>query len=224
MEENEPRGRLFTCKSINPINALLINLQTYNLINSKKMFDLSFFTTLELGWINAWIPAFGMVLIQFVYMVLFPEGGKRAVDTSWYTPTDRFWARLSSCLQIVLLVLSVFVPFKFGTWWFVVGAVVFVLSLVAFIWAFHSYGIDPAGKTIKSGIYRWSRNPMYLFFFTAMLGTSIACASLWLLVVVVPFGIAMHFTVLGEERYCEATYGKEYLEYKKRTPRYLLFG
>ena len=78
------------------------------------MLDLSFFTTLQIGWFNAWIPAFGMVLIQFVYMALFPETGKRAVDTSWYTSSDRLWASVSSCLQIALLVLSVFVPFKFG--------------------------------------------------------------------------------------------------------------
>jgi len=188
------------------------------------MLDLSFFTTLQIGWFNAWIPAFGMVLIQFVYMALFPETGKRAVDTSWYTSSDRLWASVSSCLQIALLVLSVFVPFKFGTAWFVTGGAIFVLSLAAFIWAFHSYAIDPAGKTIKSGIYRWSRNPMYFFFFTSMLGTSIACASLWLLLVTVPFGIAMHFTILGEERYCEQAYGKEYLEYKAKTPRYLLWG
>ena len=186
------------------------------------MLDLSFFTTLKLGWLNAWIPAFGMVLIQFVYMALFRETGKRAVDTSWYTASDRLWASVSSCLQITLLVLSVFVPFKLGTTWFVTGNAIFVLSLAAFIWAFHSYGIDPAGKTIKSGIYRWSRNPMYFFFFAGMFGTCIASASLWLLIVIVPFVIATHFTILGEERYCAQTYEKEYLEYKAKTPRYLL--
>ena len=106
------------------------------------MLDLSFFTTLQIGWFNAWIPVFGMVLIQFVYMALFPETGKRAVDTSWYTSSDRLWASVSSCLQIALLVLSVFVPFKFGTAWFVTGGAIFVLSLAAFIWAFHSYAIE----------------------------------------------------------------------------------
>ena len=134
------------------------------------MLDLSFFTTLKLGWLNAWIPAFGMVVIQFVYMGLFREVGKRAVDTSWYTPRDKFWAMVSTFLQIVLLVLSIFVPFKLGTAWFLIGSTTFALSFAAFIWSFHSYGIDPAGKTIKSGIYRWSRNPMYFFFFTGMLG------------------------------------------------------
>ncbi len=31
-----------------------------------------------------------------------------------------------------------------------------------------------------------------------------------------------HLIVLGEERYCEATYGDEYRTYKARTPRYFL--
>ncbi len=183
----------------------------------------SFFTTLQAGWLNAWIPSFGMVLIQFVYMALYPESGKRAVDTSWYTPKDKINASISSFLQIVLLVLSIFIPFKWGTAWFAVGAIIFILSMAAFIAAFHSYGGVPADKTIRKGIYRYSRNPMYFFFFTGMLGVCIASASLWMLIILILFFIATHLIVLGEERYCEQTYGEEYLKYKAETPRYLLF-
>lgn len=185
--------------------------------------DFSFYTTLEAGWLNAWIPSFGMVLIQFIYMAIFKEGGKRAVDTSWYTLEDKVAAYASMVLQVSLIALSVFVPFKFGTLWFVIGAVVFILSLAAFVWAFHSYLAAPADKTVKGGIYRWSRNPMYFFFFMGMLGVCIATASIWLLIIMVPFIIATHFTILGEESYCEETYGKEYMEYKAKTPRYFLF-
>lgn len=185
--------------------------------------DLSFYTTLQAGWLNAWIPSFGMVFIQFIYMGIFKEGGKRAVDTSWYTPKDKINAYASMLLQIALITLSVFIPFKFGTLWFATGTVVFILSLAAFVWAFHSYVAAPAGKTVTGGIYRWSRNPMYFFFFMGMLGVCIASASIWLLVIMIPFIIATHFTILGEERYCEKTYGKEYMEYKAKTPRYFLF-
>lgn len=187
------------------------------------MTNLSFYTTLQAGWLNAWIPSFGMVLIQFIYMAIFREEGKRAVDTSWYTAKDKMNASVSSLLQIALLVLSIFVPFKAGTAWFIIGAVVYLLSLAAFVWAFHSYVGTPADKTIKSGVYRWSRNPMYFFFFMGMFGVCIACASLWMLLVLIPFTIATHFTILGEERYCEKTYGNEYREYKSKTPRYFLF-
>ena len=127
--------------------------------------EYSFFTTLQAGWLNAWIPSFGMVLIQFIYMAIFREGGKRAVDTSWYTAKDKANASVSTILQIAILVLSVFVPFKFDTAWFLAGMVVYVLSLGLFVRAFHSYVATPAGKTIKGGVYRWSRNPMYFFFF-----------------------------------------------------------
>lgn len=109
---------------------------------------ISFFTTLQAGWLNAWIPSFGMVLIQFIYMAIFREEGKRAVDTSWYTAKDRMNASVSSLLQIALLVLSIFVPFKAGTAWFTIGAVIYLLSLAAFVWAFHSYVGTPADKTI----------------------------------------------------------------------------
>lgn len=187
------------------------------------MMDVSFYTTLQVGWLNAWIPSFGMVLIQFIYMAIFREGGRRAVDTSWYTATDKANALVSTFLQIALLVLSVFVPFKCGTVWFIIGMVVFVLSLAGFVSAFYSYGAAPADKIARSGVYRWSRNPMYFFFFAGMLGVAIACASLWLLIVLVPFFIATYFTILGEERYCEKTYGEEYAAYKAKTPRYFLF-
>lgn len=187
------------------------------------MNSLQFFTNLQLGWFNAWIPAFAMVLIQFVYMSLHKESGKRAVDTSWYTAKDKLNGAISSLFQIALLVLSLFVPFKTGTAWFWVGATLYVLASIAFIWSFHSYGAADLNATIQGGIYRWSRNPMYFFYFVGTLGICIATASLWMLLLLIPFGISMHLTVLGEERYCEQTYGKSYLAYKQKTPRYLLF-
>ena len=89
------------------------------------MTDFSFFTTLQVGLLNAWIPSFGIVLIQFIYLAVFKEGGKRAVDTSWYTGKDKMNASVSTILQIATLVLSVFVPFKFGTAWFLAGTVIY---------------------------------------------------------------------------------------------------
>ena len=99
------------------------------------MDTLNFFTTLRPGWFNAWIPAWGMVLIQFVFMALHREGGRRAVDTSWYTPTDRRNAAISSGLQIALLILSIFVPLKSGVW-LTVG------TIVATIYLRYHYGVD----------------------------------------------------------------------------------
>ena len=118
--------------------------------------ELSFFTTFETGWLNGWIPSFALLLVQFLFMMLFPQGGKRAVDTSWYTPRDRRYALLSLAAQVAVLIISVFAPFKFGTAWFTVGTVVYLIAFALFIWSFFSYKAEKPSKTIQGGIYRYS--------------------------------------------------------------------
>ena len=76
---------------------------------------------LQLGWLNAWIPSFALVLIQFLYMLLYKEGGKRAVDTSWHTAKDKRYATLSYIIQLVVLLISLFVPLQIGTPLFMAG-------------------------------------------------------------------------------------------------------
>ena len=61
------------------------------------------FIQFHFGWLNAWIPSFALVLIQLLYMILYREGGKRAVDTSWYTSKDKRYATLSFVFQGTLL-------------------------------------------------------------------------------------------------------------------------
>ena len=185
--------------------------------------EISFFTTLKPALAGAWIPSFAMVLIQFAYMFIYKEVGKRATDTSWYTLADKQNAIISSLLQVALLILSVFVPLKTGSAWFWIGAVIYIAAFAGFIKAFYDYAAAPADRAAQSGIYRLSRNPMYFFYFLGMAGVCIASASLWLLIVIVPFAIYNHLVVLGEERYCEQAYGQEYLKYKRKTPRYFLF-
>ena len=67
--------------------------------------EISFFTTLEPSLAGTWIPSFAMVLIQFAYMFIYKEVGKRATDTSWYTLADKRNAIISSLLQVALLIL-----------------------------------------------------------------------------------------------------------------------
>ncbi len=187
------------------------------------MDTLQFFTTLRIGWFNAWIPVFAMLFIQYLYMLIYKEGGKRAVDTSWYTAKDKCNFRWNSFFHFVLLVLSLFLPLKTGTLWFAVGLVLYTLAMIAFLSAFRAYAMAPLNATIEGGIYRYSRNPMYFAFTLGVAAAGIASASLWMLLAIIPFAVSTHAVILGEERYCEQTYGKEYLDYKAKTPRYFLF-
>ena len=163
-----------------------------------------------------------IVLIQLFYMILYREGGKRAVDTSWYTSKDKRYATLSFVFQGTLLLVSLFVPLRIGTPLFTVGCVLFAFALVGFMAAFHAYASTPKGETVVRGVYRLSRNPMYFFYEVGALAVCIASASLWLLPATIPLILVTHGVILGEERYCMTTYGEDYARYKARTPRYFL--
>lgn len=179
-----------------------------------------FFTNMYPAWLNAWIPSVALLVIQFVFMGVFKEGGRRAVDTSWYDEQTKAYALSSAVFQILMIVVSVFVPLKIGTVWFLLGTILYVISFVLFVWSFFSYTRAEKNMLITKGIYRFSRNPMYAAYTLGMLGVCVASASIWLLLTLIPFVYVMHGVILGEERYCKKIYGDDFLEYKRRVPRY----
>ncbi|MCR4964114.1 MAG: isoprenylcysteine carboxylmethyltransferase family protein [Bacteroidales bacterium] len=178
---------------------------------------------LDLRWCNAWIPIVFMMVAQIICMKVYGEGGRRAVDTSWYDTKAKQYALLNSIFQFLMIIVAVFVPLRFGTAWFIVGASIYAAAFLLFIWSFWSYGTADRNRLITKGIYRYSRNPMYAVFTLAIIGVIIASTSLWLLIVLIPYVWTMHKVVLSEEEYCEKTYGNDYIEYKQHVPRYFLF-
>ena len=82
---------------------------------------------------------------------------------------------------------------------------------------------QPATALVTGGIYRWTRNPMYLGMTLTYVGIAIAFDSLvafvLLAVLVLPL---MHSQVIAkEERYLEAKFGAAYRDYKSRVRRWL---
>ena len=75
----------------------------------------------------------------------------------------------------------------------------------------------PATRLVTSGIYRWTRNPMYLGMALIYLGVATFFNSLSSLVLF-PLVIATVQTqvIAREEAYLERTFGAEYVAYKKR--------
>ena len=72
------------------------------------------------------------------------------------------------------------------------------------------------------GIYRWTRNPMYVGGLPVMIGLAVVFALDWLPLLMVPAAFVLHFGIVQrEERYLVAKFGEEYRRYCARVPRYL---
>ena len=73
----------------------------------------------------------------------------------------------------------------------------------------------PTSAIVRTGPYRFSRNPIYLAFTVFQLGIAIWVNSLWLLATLVVAVALMHLVVIRrEEQYLERKFGAEYLDYK----------
>lgn len=84
-------------------------------------------------------------------------------------------------------------------------------------------GIDNNQKTsmITNGIYKYSRNPAYVAFDLMYVGCFLLVPSVYLLVLSIIQFILLHLQILHEEKLLPKIFGSEYLDYKKRTPRYI---
>jgi len=79
----------------------------------------------------------------------------------------------------------------------------------------------PLDRPATEGLYRISRNPIYLGAFLEFIGIGIACAS-WLFLLLIAILITLqHISVASEERWCLEKYGDAYREYMNRTPKWI---
>ena len=75
---------------------------------------------------------------------------------------------------------------------------------------------------VDTGVFAFSRNPIYLGAHIGIVGVAIAFDSLWILSTLVPFYLVIRYGVVArEEAYLEREFGDAYLTYKARVRRWL---
>ena len=98
-----------------------------------------------------------------------------------------------------------------------------IVALVHFLRAkTHVEPWHPTSTIIEGGIYRYSRNPIYLAFCITTIGAALIMDSWWGLIAVPPLAYLLQALVIRkEETYLEAKFGAPYLNYKRRVRRWL---
>ncbi len=106
------------------------------------------------------------------------------------------------------------------------------LGLVALGEAIRTAGVAAAGtvtrrrsrdvqRLVTYGAFAWCRNPLYVGNFLAWMGFTVVSGVYWFLpVALLIFAVEYTFIVRYEEGVLESIFGQEYLDYKKRTPRW----
>jgi protein-S-isoprenylcysteine O-methyltransferase Ste14 len=102
------------------------------------------------------------------------------------------------------------------------GFLVFIAALTAFgrSWRIGIDGKTP-GALVTGGIFRLTRNPVFLFVDVYFIGTFLIYPNLFFLVFAIACAGGIHFQILQEEKFLLRRYGDEYKAYMERTGRYL---
>jgi protein-S-isoprenylcysteine O-methyltransferase Ste14 len=80
----------------------------------------------------------------------------------------------------------------------------------------------PAAVLVTSGIYRWTRNPMYVGMALTYAGVAVLLNSLPALVLLpVVLALIQYRVIAKEEAYLERAFGAEYGSYKKQVRRWI---
>ena len=81
---------------------------------------------------------------------------------------------------------------------------------------------EEATVLVTGGIFRFTRNPMYLGMFLMMFGAAFLMGSIGALIPLLIFVLIIRYNfVAGEERFMEAAFGQQYLDYKSKVRRWI---
>ena len=181
---------------------------------------------LQAGVLNAWILMLYLPLHPVIMLVIDKIAGTgemmKKMEEPRYSRTEKIINILGNfVLFFGLFIFSIFLPLKLGTAWFYAGLALCVIGVIIWTVAIVNIVKVPLGEPWESGLYRYSRHPMFIAESLILIGTGIASAS-WIFLLFAVVSIALSATlVLAEERSCLEKYGDSYRAYLNKTPRWM---
>lgn len=135
---------------------------------------------------------------------------------------------ISRIFAILIVLLAIFTEpsFKESGWADMLletsGLFLLTVCSIGRLWALLYISGHKTYEVITDGPYSIVRHPLYLFSFIGAIGIGVASENILILAAMVIFYLSYYpLTILSEERRLTDKFGQVYLDYIKRTPRFL---
>ena len=182
---------------------------------------MEFIPDLQLGRMNGWIPIFIFYTLFGLFLLSCPKPIVRKLySAKGWSKRDYTLSALGKPFALVYLALVILSPLKLGTPIFWIGAVMYMVGFLIMFTALFEYRATPADQPVRSGIYKYSRNPQWVGLEVMFLGTAVACGNGLAILLLLTCASFYHFRILGEEKACEEEYGEPFQDYLGSVSRY----
>ncbi|WP_018751047.1 methyltransferase family protein [Paenibacillus sanguinis] len=171
---------------------------------------------------NGFLLLIPFVLIRFGLLSLL---GKQALRrAAFFAPLIGGERAAYWCYQIsnlLILIYPFFLKVTTEKPWLYAGLTTYGLGILLCLAAVVNFAKPAANGMNLDGLYRLSRNPMYIAYFIYFLGCALLTQSFLLFVIVMVFQISGHWIILAEERWCLQKFGQQYKHYMSKVRRYI---
>lgn len=182
-------------------------------------------TNFELGLFNAYL----LMLIYFAASMI-PFMFKKNSRYKEISPTNikddfgkvLYW--LNFIIFTIAIIVSIFLPIIFKSIFFYIGIILWIIGIIIVAGVCISWAKTPEKKPVTKGVYKYSRNPMYISFIFAYIGIGLATISWVFLMLTVVYIVITIIFVDYEEKFCIDKFGDDYKKYMKSTPRWIGFS
>lgn len=162
-----------------------------------------------------------LLIIRYPFLALLH---KKALARAAFFParegieTLMYWVYQASTLLMVVYLF--FLKIQTSRLWLAVGLPVYGLGVLLLVLSALGFSRAREDGFSQTGLYRFSRNPMYVAYFVYFLGCALLSRSLLFFVLLCVFQLSCHWIILSEERWCRQRYGEAYLLYCQKVRRY----
>ena len=172
--------------------------------------------------INGFILVLPILFIRFgILSILSKEAVKRA---AFYPPTEgnekiAYW--IYQITTLFLIAIPFFVKVKLNDTLSIIGLGIYISGMILYAISIIQFAKPNQNRLNIEGLYKISRNPMYIAFFLCFLGVGMITGSWLLLFTLIIFQVSVHYLILSEERWCIKEFGDEYIKYMNKVRRYI---
>ena len=172
---------------------------------------------------NGFLLLIPFLFIRFVLLsILSKEAIQRAAHFAPLQGTEKAAYYVYQLSNIGVLFYPIFITIKADfSWQFYIGLICYALGLCLCAITMVCYSSPDHTGLNTNGIYKLSRNPMYIAYFVYFMGMALLTQSLILLGLILVFQISAHWIIIAEEKWCIEKFGESYKQYMKRVRRYI---
>lgn len=157
--------------------------------------------------IKYYLPVFGLIFILWIFEIF------RAAFQITFSVLPNLFTKFLFTYHFISLTGSVLLLFSLVFW---------SATLLHFKNSLR-FGLNEKnrGKLITSGVFSFSRNPFFLSLDIYFVAVALILPNLFFILFTLSAVISIHFFILKEERFMKENYGEEYLQYMRKTKRFL---